>query len=249
MPRQARIKSENGIYHIMLRGINQQQIFYDTEDCEKYLKLLWEQMNTGSFDIFAFCFMGNHLHLLLQEKKEPMSLIFKKIGSKYVYWYNAKYQRSGHLFQDRFKSLPIEDDAYFLSALRYIHNNPVVAGLVRDPIDYHFSSYHYYFEKQFFIDCDFVWKMINKEQFRDFHFQTDTYSHLEIEEQKHMLTEEQAQAIIKKICRCNSVADYQKMDYQKQKEYISDFYKAGISIRQISRLTGLPKGVVERNRQ
>ena len=117
MPRQARKKSSAGIYHIMLRGVNQQQIFEDGEDCDKFLQVLKDCKAISEFKLFAYCLMGNHIHILLQETNEPIELLMKRIATRFVYWYNIKYQRVGHLFQDRFKSEPIENDAYFLTVL------------------------------------------------------------------------------------------------------------------------------------
>ena len=88
--------------------------------------------------------MGNHIHLLIKPEKEPLEQVFKRIGGRYVYWYNVKYQRVGHLFQDRFKSEPVEDDSYFLTVIRYIHQNPVKAGLCKNIKDYKYSSYAEY---------------------------------------------------------------------------------------------------------
>ena len=107
MPRQARKKSENGIYHIMFRGINKQQIFQENEDYRKFLNVVKECKEISGFKLFAYCLMGNHAHLLLKEGNENLDLIVKRIGSRYVYWYNTKYKRAGHLFQDRYKSEPI----------------------------------------------------------------------------------------------------------------------------------------------
>ena len=128
MPRAARKKSETGVYHVMLRGIDRQVIFLDDEDCEKYLQCITDCQQISGFKLHAYCLMGNHLHLLIQEGKEPLEQIFKRIGVRHVYWFNWKYKRSGHLFQDRFKSEPVQDDAYFLTVLRYIYQNPVKAG-------------------------------------------------------------------------------------------------------------------------
>ena len=113
MPRSARKKSESGIYHIMLRGINKQQIFEDKEDSERFLETLYKYKKQCEYEIYAYCLMGNHLHILLKEGKEDLTLMLKRIAGSYVYWYNWKYHRSGHLFQDRFKSEPVEDNAYF----------------------------------------------------------------------------------------------------------------------------------------
>ena len=81
--------------------------------------------------------MGNHVHLLMKFEQDPIEVVFKKIASLYAIYFNTKYQRIGHLFQDRYSSEPVEDDAYFLQVLRYIHMNPVKAGLCKVPEDYH----------------------------------------------------------------------------------------------------------------
>ena len=121
MPRQARKKSSSGIYHIMLRGINQQQIFEDSEDYNKFLQVLKDSKAISEFKIFAYCLMGNHIHLLIQEQKEPIEQIMKRIATRFVYWYNIKYQRVGHLFQDRFKS-ELENDLNTANALTVLYD-------------------------------------------------------------------------------------------------------------------------------
>ena len=136
MPRKARIESKSGIYHIMLRGINRQQIFEDDEDFEKFLWVMKDVKQLSRFKLYGYCLMGNHIHLLLKPENEPLELIFRRIGSKYVYWYNLKYQRTGHLFQDRFKSEPVNDEKYLMTVLRYIHQNPTKAKLAKKIEDY-----------------------------------------------------------------------------------------------------------------
>ena len=131
MPRQARKKSESGIYHVMLRGINQQQIFEEPEDFEKFLQILKDCKAISGYKLFAYCLMGNHIHLLIKPEEESLEQAFKRIGGRFVYWYNVKYQRIGHLFQDRFRSEPVETDEYFMTVLRYIHQNPIKAGLCK----------------------------------------------------------------------------------------------------------------------
>ena len=84
MPRQARKKSESGIYHIMFRGINRQQIFEDSEDNEKFLDILRECKAISEYKVFAYCLMGNHIHILLQETKEPIELLMKRIATRFV---------------------------------------------------------------------------------------------------------------------------------------------------------------------
>lgn len=86
----------------MLRGINGRQIFADSEDYEKFLEILKDCKAISEFKSFAYCLMSNHIHILLKEVKEPIEQIMKRITTRFVYWYNIKYQRVGHLFQDRF---------------------------------------------------------------------------------------------------------------------------------------------------
>jgi REP element-mobilizing transposase RayT len=110
--------------------------------------------------------MSNHIHLLIKEGKEDLGIVFRRIGSKFVYWYNWKYKRSGHLFQDRYKSEVVENDKYFLTVLRYIHQNPVKAGIVGSMIKYPWSSYNEYFGKNGICDISFVLSLFSESEKR-----------------------------------------------------------------------------------
>jgi len=90
MPRTRRLKSETGIYHVILRGINKQIIFEDDEDHEMFLKTLRQYKTQSQYKLLAYCLMGNHVHLLLKTEKEELGQIFRRIGASYVYWYNHK---------------------------------------------------------------------------------------------------------------------------------------------------------------
>ena len=144
MPRTARKISKTGIYHLVLRGINRQTIFEEDEDAIKFLDTLQRYQKECDFEIYAYCLMGNHIHLLVKEGKEKIGQTMKRIGVSYVYWYNYKYDRSGHLFQGRYKSEVVEDDSYLLVVFRYIHQNHLKAKMVKDIEDYQWSSYHEY---------------------------------------------------------------------------------------------------------
>ena len=247
MPRQARKKSESGIYHVMLRGINQQQIFEDTEDCDKFIQILHESKAVSEFKLFAYCLMNNHIHLLIKPEKEPIEQVFKRIGARYVYWFNVKYQRVGHLFQDRFKSEPVEDDEYFLMVLRYIHQNPTKVGICKKVEDYKYSSYQEYIAKPWLVDTDFVFDMISKSEFVRYNNEANFDKCLEVEEiPKIRVTDEQAKRIIKKVSKCENSAEFQKLDMKLRDEYIAIFKQKGLSIRQISRLTGISFGIVRK---
>jgi len=231
----------------MLRGINQQQIFEDSEDFSKFLQVLKDCKAISEFEIYAYCLMGNHIHLLIQEIKEPIEQIMKRIATRFVYWYNIKYQRVGHLFQDRFKSEPVEDDAYFLAVLRYIHQNPIKAGICKKPQDYQHSSYNEFLDISYLINRDFVFDMIDKEQFIVFNNEKTFDKCLDIEDNPLIkVTDEQAQRIIEKYSKCKNVTEFQNLDITSRDKYLKKFKENGLSIRQISRLTGVSFNVVRK---
>lgn len=247
MPRQARKKSESGIYHVMLRGINQQQIFEDEEDFEKFLQILRECKAVSGFKLFAYCLMGNHIHLLIKPEQEPLEQVFKRICGRYVYWYNVKYQRVGHLFQDRFKSEPVEDDSYFLTVIRYIHQNSVKSGICKEIEDFKYSSYRDYQKELGLIDTDLAFGIMSKKEFEQYNHEQNADSCLEMENTpKIRVTDERAKEIIFEITKCRTVSEFQKLDSKCYAEFIAVFKRNGLSIRQISRLTGISKGMVEK---
>ena len=131
MPRGPRKRSNSGIYHIMLRGTNKQRIFHDDMDYQAFLEGLGKYNALSGFQLYAWWLMPNDLHLLLREGKEsePIEKIMRRLGTWYVYRYNRRYERSGPLFEGRYKSEAVEDDSCFLTVLRYIHRNPVKAGI------------------------------------------------------------------------------------------------------------------------
>lgn len=147
MPRRPRIQSATGYYHVMARGNNKRAIF-DT-DTEKvvFLKLLSKAVNRVPLKIKAYCIMNNHFHLLIDTGDLAviqLTQFMKIINTQFAQYHNGRFDFIGHVFQDRFRSEPIEDEAYLKTVLRYIHQNPVKAGLVSKPGEYRWSSYNKY---------------------------------------------------------------------------------------------------------
>jgi len=256
MPRRARQKSESGIYHIILRGINRQNIFEDEEDNSRFLQTLLHYKEISEYELYAYCLMGNHLHLLLRADEEPLEQIMRRICGSYVYWYNRKYERIGNLFQDRFKSEPVEDDPYFLTVLRYIHQNPSKAGLVDKNGQYKWSSYSAYMSgdmnKSKLVDRDFALKIFNKdrnravEAFREFHNQIKDDDCLDLD-YRNRITDQEAGEIIRSRFNLTSSQEMQKLDSKLRNAYLKQFKeKYNLSIRQIERLTGINRGIIFR---
>lgn len=246
MPRQARKKSNSGIYHIMLRGINGQVIFEDEQDREKFLEALKTYKAISGYKIFAYCLMSNHIHLLIKIENEDLDLIIKRIAGSYVYWYNWKYKRRGHLFQDRFKSEPVEDDAYFLTVMRYIHQNPIKGGLCKRIDEYNYSSYNEYINTTKIVDTEFCFEIIDTDEFVRFNNESNIDECLDIEKNDFRLTDEEAKEIIHKVSKCKNTADFQFLTIDKRNKYLKALREKGLSIRQISRLTGVSFNIVRK---
>ena len=247
MPRQARKRAESGIYHIMLRGINRQQIFEDAEDNQKFLQILKECKEISGFRLLAYCLMGNHIHLLLKEGQESLEQVFKRICGRFVYWYNVKYQQTGHLFQDRFKSEPVENDAYLLTVIRYIHQNPVKAGICERAEDYPYSSWQEYLTKPWITDVLLTDTLVSRADLIDFHRQLGQEKCLDIAEKPQTrITDEQAKETVKKISGCDSAAEFQKLTPSNRDRAIVQLRHNHLSLRQISRLTGVSLMIVRR---
>jgi putative transposase len=143
MPRLPREYSETSVYHIMIRGNAKQDIFVDSQDKRKIIRIILQKRVEELFNIYAFCIMNNHAHIVAKELKESISKSMKRITTSYAFYFNAKYKRVGHVFQDRFKSEVIKDDSYLLSVIRYVHNNPEKARIATKE-KYPWSSYHEY---------------------------------------------------------------------------------------------------------
>ncbi len=239
MPRAARKTSDTGIYHVMMRGINRQIIFEEAEDYEKMKQVILDCREKSGFELYAYCLMSDHIHLLLKEKKEPLGIIFRRIGSQYVYWYNTKYSRTGHLFQDRFRSEPVETDDYLLTVLRYIHRNPVKAGMADRPEEYAYSSFRGYTEGKSEVDGGYILDLLPRERFEEFHEAGWQDKCLDMsEDEVRRVTDEDALRIMRKITNCDSCPEFRALEQGKRARLIVKMNREGLSLRQISRLTG-----------
>lgn len=245
MPRQPRRKSETGIYHIMLRGMNKQTIFEDEQDKIKFTSILKRYKGLCNYQLFAYCLMDNHIHLLLKVESEPGEII-KRLASSYVYWYNWRHKRIGHLFHDRFRSEPVETDQYFLTVLRYIHQNPVKGGLCKQIAEYKYSSYSDYLCTSNLVDTDFCFDILDSKQFVQFNNEYTDETCLDISDARFRLTDEEAQMIINTVCNINDISDFKKIEKKQRDQFLKKCTDNGISIRQLSKLTGLGISTIRR---
>lgn len=245
MPRTARIKSVSGYYHIVARGIARQVLFEEDGDYLFFLKILKKCKEEEQFKLLAFCLMENHFHLLVKIDS-GMDRVMRRILTTYAKYYNTKYERIGYLFQDRYKSKVIERRSYLLSAMRYIHNNPVKAGLCS--VDqYRWSSWQYYDGAEGMVDTDIVLNMLGgKRGFMEYSMYTEHDPDdgcFEFKEPSR-LSDTQAQEKIRELLHLESGTKLQELDRVKRNKALRTLKDGGLSIRQIERLTGITRGVV-----
>ena len=149
MARAWRIEYEGALYHVLSRGNERRDIFLDDDDRTLFLTGLAEAGERFAVDVLAYVLMGNHYLLLLRTRRANLSKAMQWLGVSYTTRFNFKQSRSGHLFQGRFKSMLVENDAYLLQLSYYIHRNPLRAGMVERLADYRWSSYPAYaYEKR-----------------------------------------------------------------------------------------------------
>ena len=144
MARPVRIESAGALYHVIVRGNERKAVFRDDGDRNDYLRRLAHYGEKFGFRLLAYCLMDNHVHLAIETGKAPLSRVMAGLQSSYTQYFNRRHRRVGHLFQGRYKAFLIEKDAYGLALLRYIHENPVKAGVVSAPHEYEWSSDRYY---------------------------------------------------------------------------------------------------------
>ena len=254
MPRLPRKKSESGIYHIMLRGIDYQTIFYEDTDNIRFIHTLQRAKQLSETVIYGYCLMGNHVHLLVKEGKEEISAFMKRIGTGYARWYNWKYERSGHLFQNRYGSEPVENDRYLLTVIRYIHNNPVKANLVNKPEQWNWSSCKAYYNENRppdeLIETSFILSMFSNKKntaidlFRKFMEEENSDQCLDYEKPKKKSDLEVMEEVMK--LTDNQGIQALKGLPKKERDTLLRALKQqeGITCRQIARVLGLSTSLV-----
>ncbi len=255
MPRQARESSPTNYYHIMMRGNNKEKIFDKKEQKFYFTDLLKTTVTESGLEIAAWCLMSNHVHIIAQGELSMISASLKKLNTKYAMVYNKKNERAGHVFQDRFKSEVIKDDPYLLNVVRYVHNNPVKANIVKHPDDYKWSSYREYTEKVPGIINSGQKKFImayfnnNLNSYKKFHIMEDFIEYLDTDEEIEHNRMENVKSIINTFCHERDLADITQIakSSEYKKEIVNELLeKTSLSHRKIADLLGIDRSVIYR---
>lgn len=165
MGRKPRIEYEGAMYHVIHRGNNREYIFERPEEKQFFLDKIKEVKKSMALVILGYVIMSNHYHLILKTNKAPLSVVMHRVNNSFSRYFNRKYKRTGHVFEGRYKATLITDDMYFLAVLRYIHNNPVRAGIVQRTADYGWSSdKDYRSNDNHFVDIDFALNIFSEDR-------------------------------------------------------------------------------------
>ncbi|MBB5174584.1 REP-associated tyrosine transposase [Texcoconibacillus texcoconensis] len=255
MGRKPRSKSAYGIYHIMWRGANGQEIFHDDEDRMRFLGTFLKCKIQAEMTVYAWCLMSNHVHLLVREGNEDISLTMKRIGVSFALYYNWKYRTQGHLFQDRFKSENVESRRYFLTVVRYIHQNPVKAGMVNQVDQWPWSSCLGYYNEEVYperlLDTGLALKMFSTDlataraTFKVFNERKTSDQCLDETAYRRRLSDEEARVEIKKVLGSIEIPQVKSLP-KVSRNHLLRKVKAieGISQRQAARILGVSPNFV-----
>lgn len=206
MTRQRRKISNSKVYHVIVKGIDDQDIFYDDQDRRYFLKQILNLKKEINYDVYSYCLMTNHIHMVIKSEAEVLSKIMQSLMIRYVYYFNSKYERSGPLVQNRFKSKCVENQKYFLEVCRYIHRNPEKAGMAKTQ-NYKWSSYQEYLGKEKIINKKILLHYFNNDINEFVKYTTNLtledienlYDYAEYEIRNRLLDEEVIQIIMKKF--------------------------------------------------
>lgn len=250
MPRSFRVKSLTDIYHTMIRGVNKEIIFYSDDDRRKFIQILKYYQGKYRIELFAYCLMDNHVHLLIKAK-ENFNKFMQCVQTVYAAYFNKKYKRIGHLFQDRFKSIPVEEERYLLECVRYIHQNPVQAKI--STIDkYKWSSYKEYINKPKIVNTNYILKLFsdtksaainNYKTYMNIIGKNEDIKSIMIEDK---MSDNEAIQFIESSFNI-SIGNVKHYDIIKRNLIISKIISLKIiSVRQIARITGIDRNIIRR---
>lgn len=245
----------------MLRGINKQDIFYDSQDYLKFQNIIKKTKQIFFYQLYSYVLMPNHIHLEIKDQNQKLSQIIHSMATSYANYFNRKYQRIGHLFQNRFQSRNVENSYYMLNLVRYIHQNPIKAG-ISEMDEYNWSSYSEYFKKENLkdedkiVDTEKVLLMFMPEknqalqEFLEFNRKTlkfqESIDLLEYE-MRNRLTDEEVIYFIKEGIGIYNIQEIQKYNIKDRDEIIQKIGKIqGVTQPQIARILGITVKIVEK---
>ena len=248
MPTKYRTLCESNIYHITARGVAQQIIFEDDDDRRFFGKRLRECLEQNEAELYAWCFMSNHVHLLIHAEMKVVTAIMRSLLGSYAMYFNRRHGRTGHLFQNRFDSVAIETDEQFMTTLRYIHRNPSEAS-DKLPENHEWSSYREYLGKPFITNTQFAQQFFHdRDAFIVFHesWETANVNEHDRTRNRKALSDEEAIQFAKELLGIESLSVIATLDKSTRNAYLAKLKEGDLPIAQIARITGIGRNIVQR---
>ena len=244
MPRASRQYSESGLYHVVLRGNGKQFIFEDDSDRREFLQQLKAKTVPHGVSIIAWCLMSNHVHLLLEDPENSLSHFMHAISTAYARYFNDKSGHVGSVFQGRFASVPITGDGQLLQAVRYIHENPAKAG-VGSADAYRWSSYGEYLGRAGVADTETVLDMVGGVE-GSLRFSEDGRFGSYRYRTTKRVSDEDALEVARYILGDMDPAKLKEMGKVQRNEALRSLRAAGMTVKQLERLTGIGHNTISR---
>lgn len=253
MPRKARKTSNTKVYHIIFRGNDKQDIFYDEQDYKKFIELIIDIKERYKCELYAYCLMTNHIHLIVYDKNENISKAMQSLILSYSIYFGKKYEKVGHLVQARFFSKNVETKEYLIRLCRYIHQNPVKAKIAR--VDtYKWSSYCEYIGQAKIINTKMILIILGRtkqeaiKNFIEIHKKEEEKINDYVEfEMIKKLNDTEAKEKIEKLLNLDNARKIKEYNLQKRNNEINKLKEIeGISKSQIARVLGLNRKIIER---
>ncbi len=241
MARGSRKISAYGYYHVMIRGVNRQDVFLDDIDRKRFIDTMKRFHKETGVDIIVYCLMSNHVHILALAH-DNLDVFMKKLSSSYVYYFNHKYGRIGHLFQDRYKSEAIESDSYLLTAARYILQNPRKAQICQ-AMDYEWSSWNDVISLSGFTKPRILYDLAEGDFALQDYLSTDSTDRCLDIEVRAPLSDSDALKEIRRILGEIEPKSLSRLSLEKRNFFLSKMKDANISAKQIEDLTGISRNV------
>ena len=242
MARYRRRISAYGHYHIMIRGVNRENIFLDDFDRKRFIFTMKRFSGETNVAVIVYCVMSNHVHILVSAPDGP-DVFMKKLSSSYVYYFNHKYGRIGHLFQDRYKSEAVESDSYLLTAARYILQNPAKAGIAK--IDnYEWNSWKDVASLTGFTKPEILYDITAGDcALLDYLKAENGDNCLDIEKQVSV-SDDEAVKIIREITGNDDPEQISEFPTKERNDYLARMKEEKISVSQIEKITGISRNII-----
>lgn len=247
MPRKPRARAESGIHHVVVQGARNKNIFVDEESKDLYLDILLQYKARFEMEVYAYCILENHGHILLKEGRIDVSSFMRRMGVSYSYWYRKRRQEEGAVFRGRYLSEPLEPQQ-LAAVVSYIHREPVKMGLAVQPEDYAWSSAHVYRSVHPFIET--LPLVADPESPYDSFCPEEEMDCLEEVPAKYGKSRAEAEAAVRKRLGSLSLEELRCLEPEERNNLLRQLrYEEQISILLLSQITGIGRGVIQRIRR